>query len=391
MADNGILIREKTGSGTSASLRKRFCLCSALTALLSAAALLLIPAARNSAKVLCNRIFAASESANAYLYDYFAVPDGQTALTAEILAALTVLGLTVLAVLLRDGRYSLFCMLLFCIPQIYFGLALPVWLNVLIGGLLGMTLLRPNGSFIPPAVYAGIILICAALTAVFFPGVDPQLESSSETVRDLLGRAAIQISGDARDLPQELLGTRHLNSRTLLNGGGAAAADRTFRLRTVEEEQISRPDFAAVIDLLLIILPAAALAAGAGILLYRLAVRRKRLAEIRHSFESENTAEAVCAVFRHAVRYLECAGCGSGNLPFRDWGEALRSSPGADYAALFEACVPVFEEACYSEHRMDRSGLDRVKKLLDLTEVIFFDRADLKQKFRLKFVECLHQ
>ena len=152
MADNGILIREKTGSGTSASLRKRFCLCSALTALLSAAALLLIPAARNSAKVLCNRIFAASESANAYLYDYFAVPDGQRALTAEILAALTVLGLTVLAVLLRDGRYSLFCMLLFGIPQIYFGLALPVWLNVLIGGLLGMTLLRPNGSFIPPAV-----------------------------------------------------------------------------------------------------------------------------------------------------------------------------------------------------------------------------------------------
>lgn len=388
---SGILITVKTKKAAMRSWRKMFCLCCGLLAVLSVLALLLIPDLREGAKLLCNRLFAASESINPYLYRYFTAAEGASETPALVFAALLLLSLILLALVWRNPVYTLFCMAVFCLGQIYFGLALPVWANVLIGGILSWTLLRWDGNARTAVSYAVVFLLTALLTWLIYPGVDPLVEASSETARDYLSGAAMQMSGIRTDAAEDPVMARHVNSRTLLTGEEAAETDQTFRLVTVEEEQISMPDVSGPLNLVLIILLCAAAAAALGTAVYKLAVRRKRLAEIRGSFCSENTAESVCAVFRHVIRYLESAGHGSGNLPFRDWPAGLRETMPEDYVSLFENCVPVFEEACYSEHSMARDRLDPVNALLAKTEELFFDRADLKAKFRLKYLECLHE
>lgn len=50
----------------------------------------------------------------------------------------------------------------------------------------------------------------------------------------------------------------------------------------------------------------------------------------------------------------------------------------------------LFSEAAYSAHPVTEHQRTDVEKVLDETEHILYDKADWRQKLRLKYVECLH-
>ena len=50
----------------------------------------------------------------------------------------------------------------------------------------------------------------------------------------------------------------------------------------------------------------------------------------------------------------------------------------------------LFSEAAYSAYPVTEHQRTDVEKVLDETEHILYDKADWKQKLRLKYVECLH-
>lgn len=352
--------------------------------LLSAALLLLIPEANRGARALCNRLFAASEAANAYAYDYFPVPENQSAALAVVLIALFLAALAALVVLLRSRALSLAVAAACTLFQVYFGLPLPIWANVPLYGLLGLSLFRRPFRRGWVRVVGLAVLGVSLAVALFVPGVDAATEAASEAARDRLSALAERIAGGGAEAPAGDTETRHTHTRALESGEREAKTGREFRLVTQEEERVSMPRWINWLKIALPLLMTVALLIlpFAPFLLLNARGRRARMA--RAAFESDDAGVAVCAVFRQVAAWLEGMGMGAGNRPFREWADALPDGLPEGYAARFSVCAADFEEAAYSGHAMPEAARRRARDLLRETEAALWKRADVKQRLRLK-------
>ena len=356
-----------------------------LSAMLGSLILLFaFPSARHGMMALLNRLFEASEAVNAYVYDRFPVPAGQSALFAAILLTIIAFSLTGIA-LLNGKRLPVLCLTAGCVLfQIYFGLSFPAWVNVPLFALSALWMMkRPLRQKNVLPVLAGIL---AVSLAVFFlwPGVDGSTEAASEAVRDALSRMTQSVAGAVRETPAGENETRRVHTRSLTSGEEEAKTEREFRLVTVEEELISMPRWVNYLRIILLLL----LTVGVVVLPFLpfalLNLRRKKALEARKAFESANVREAVFAIFQHITAWLEAAGYGGGNLPYAQWRAEL--SPG--YAERFAACEQLFEEAAYSTHEMREEQRQQALELLKETEQML-RQADRKTRLRLRYRECL--
>ena len=376
--------------GGRAGLRRKRALWFCLTGMVAAAACLaLIPAARLGAQVLCNRLFAASERVNAYVYDRFPVPDGQAvAPAAPFLAALP--ALLIAMTLLSGSRLLALAVMAGCAAfQMYFGLAFPGWANAaLLAAFALWTLRRPWRRGDVLALLAWFAAVSLAVL-ILFPGVDAATEAASERARDALSRAAQQTAGALWEADEGENAARHTHSMSLVEGEGEARTERAYRLETVEEQQISRPHWIDYLRIALLLLAAAALVVLPFLPFLWLGARRRKALEARAAFASDNVSEAVCAIFRHAAAWLTAMGAGAGNLLYRDWAARLPAGLPEGYPQRFEGCARLFEEAAYSDHVLGEDQRRQALSLLDETEQALLARADWKQKLRLKYGECL--
>ena len=78
-------------------------------------------------------------------------------------------------------------------------------------------------------------------------------------------------------------------------------------------------------------------------------------------------------------------GYGKDNAPYAAWNAELAP----DYSVRFAACERMFEEAAYSTHEMKEEDRQQALALLNETEQILQQRADWKQRLRLRYKECL--
>ena len=378
-------------SGRIMIVRKAVCFCCAAVMAASLSALFFLPPARFSGMALCNQVFSASEKVNAYAYDYFHIPDGQSTALAWLLAAAFAVGYAGMAITLRRRVLLLLAAIGAALFQAYFGLSLPAWGNMALFLTLGLGMIlfsNPQRSVLPFAVLA---LLTALLTATLWPGVDDATEALSEAARDRLALVTRQAENVTGENPDSVLETRHMNSRSLLTGEEKKPQDRSYRLITVEEQRISQPrwiDYLKIallllLSLMVVVLPFLPFLYGNA--------RRKQAMEARRSFQAENSSEALCALFRHAAKYLENGGFGGGNLPYQLWPESWHDRLPEEYQRRFIACACLFEEAAYSDHSMSEDQLEQVRLFFAETERIFFDEADWKEKLRLRYVKCLHE
>ena len=353
------------------------------------ALLLLIPEARHGAEVLFNRLFDASEAVNRYAYTRFSVPANQTLGLA--ITFLAIIGISWIAIVFvcPNRLPALLTAVGLSAGQAYFGLALPWWALIPIYGLLAirMMLRLKSRSLL---AFGLSVLILTACILLAWPGVDEATEAASERVRDALGRpaAAYADSGGAAE-EAAIRETRHVNSQSLLEGSGEASTNQSYRLVTVEEQQISMPRWIDYVKIGLLLLLAIAALVLPFLPFAAMNARRKKALETRAAFDSEDNSAAICAMFRHVVRYLNTAGSES-NLLFLGTIENLNNSLPETYRNRCRACVPIFEEAAYSDHPLPASAREQVRDLLNETETLLYDKAGLRQRLRLRYGECLH-
>ena len=200
---------------------------------------------------------------------------------------------------------------------------------------------------------------------------------------------AQQWSGPVQELPEGETETRHVHTQSLRPGLREAQTDREYRLVTVEEEQISIPRFINWVKTVLLFLLVAALVALPFTPFLLLNARRKKAEEARRAFASENVSEAVCAIFRQVILWLNETGHDAGNLLYRDWTEQLPSAMPPGYAERFRACAGDFEEATYSAHDLPEEKRQRALDLLKETEKALYPMADWKQRLRIRYWVCL--
>lgn len=363
-----------------------------LSAALLTAAVFALPAPRGGVISLLNRLMDASEAVNAYAYRHVpAVSAPDEGLAGALLAAAAAClagGLTALG-----GRKTLgFAAGILCAGiQVYFGLSLPAALNIVLFTLFGI-LMTDRTDLRKALCVAAAAAVLAGVTAAAWPGTDAPTEAASEHVRDLLEPPADNAAGSLpEEEPETIRETRHTDTRALTAGSGEAEPERRYRLVTIEEEQISRPDWVDYLKIVLLLLAAAAAVILPFIPAAALNRRRRKAREARALFDSPDRSEAVCAMFRHAVKYLEKTGNGAGNIPFRDWPAEMAGNLPEKYVDSFRKCCILFEEAAYSDHEMTEAQAGQVRELLAETERLLYDQAGWRQRLRLRYLECLHE
>lgn len=375
--------------GTNARRRKKRLLLCLAVILASLLCLTAIPPMRRSAQAVCNRLFEWSEQKNAYVYDRFPIAADQSAVPA--LALLTLLTAALLGITLLSGSRLLALGLMagWAAVQMYLGLSLPGFVNVGLFAAFALWIMqRPRDRRRMLALLASVLMVSLAVL-ILYPGVDAATEAASERARDALAKMSQPAAGAARETPEGETETRHTHAQSLIQGENEARADREYRLATAEEEQISMPRWINYLKMILLLLAAVALVILPFLPFLWLNGRRKKALEARAAFASKNVSAAVCAVFRQVIAWLEAAGLGAGNLPFRDWAQRLPSSLPPGYAQRFSQCAALFEEAAYSDHPLSEAQRGQALALLEETERALLAKADWKQKLRFKYGECL--
>ena len=347
--------------------------------------LLLFPPACQGMKALLNRLYDASEAANAYVYDRFPVSADQPvwpALFLLILMALSLLGMTVLS----GSRLLALCLLGSCaLFQVYFGLAFPGWFNLLLFTLSAVWMLRrPWEKRTLLSLLIGIGAVSLAVILIW-PGVHAATEAASEAARDRLSQAAQFLTGAKQELSASPMEAHHARTASLVLGHQEAQPDREYQWTTVAEEQISKPRWVSLLRTALLLLLTVALVILPFFPFWLLNRRRKKAQDARKIFQSENISEAIAAIFQRVISLLEATGNGAGNLPYAQWSAEIAP----DYANHFTQCEKLFEEAVYSAHEMREAQRQQALDLLAETERALLTQADWKQRLRLKYKEGL--
>ncbi|MDD6315939.1 MAG: hypothetical protein PUB63_02875 [Clostridia bacterium] len=358
-------------------------------AALTLAAFFLIPDLRESGKALCNVLFDASEAVNAYIYDHFPVANDITPVPALILILLFVLSLYLLAVVRASRVLALILVIILASAQAYFGVPLPLWANVLAFALLGTVFLRSFHDLLP---YGATILLLALTVSLAIPGIHIPTETASEAVRDRLSVIGLQMEENMMPLAPVTQKTQHenrLDKNSLAEDPDSVQSDRDYHYAQEQEQEISRPRRINWLKIIVILFLIVALLLGPFLPFLLLDSRRKKALERRRKFDSENDSEAICAIFLHVIAYLDSCGKGLGNIPFTSWTKLLQMP--AEYRTQYEHAVMLWQEAAYSEHRMSSEQREKMRQFLSETEHILYDDADRKTRFRLKYLECLHE
>ena len=357
--------------------------------LLCAAALAILPEARSGAQALCNRIFAASEALNAYVYARFPVPEDQRVTLAAVLSAIAA-GALITLMIQRRSRLIAFGIMAGCtFFQTYFGIPFPAWINITVYGLLALWMMKRPMNRRHLLKAAAVLLTVTLATILFFPGVDTVTETASEAVRDHLSRMTEQMTGAANELPEGENETRHTHTQSLQTGSEESRTGREYRLVTVEEEQISMPQWVNWLKIILLMLLSVAVVSLPFTPFLLLNARKRKAEEARKAFLSDNAGEAVCAIFRQIIMWLNETGHSAGNLLYREWAGNLADSLPEGYATRFAACAADYEEAAYSDHDLPEEKRQRALELLKETETTLWRSADWKQRLRIRYWMCL--
>ncbi len=350
--------------------------------------LALIPEAQQGFQVLCNRLFTASEAVNAYAYTYFPVQDGQSVLFAALLLIPAIMMIVLLTIILRSRFLILGIMVALTLFQIYFGLAFPAWINIPLYSLLAVLLINCS-SHGRAGLFIILVLAVSVLCFVFLPDVDAATETASEKVRDHLSMIVQQLTGTAAEAPEGETETRHVHTQSLETGEREASPDREYRLVTVEKEQISMPHWVNYLKIILLLLLSVAVIILPFVPFLVLNARRKRAEKAREEYYSADVSLAVRAIFQQVITWLEATDNGGGNCLYRNWADYLPDTMPEGYASRFSAGAADYEEAVYSTHVLREEKREQAINLLKETEQVLWQKADWKQRLRLKYWMCL--
>ena len=374
-------------------------LCRALMLTVLALCLALVQPVRVGAGMACNALFSASEAVNRYVYVPVALPpEADAAVCAAAFGCWLALAAAVIAGIVSESG-SAWCPLLAAAAaaavQVYFGVVPAAWAQLLLFGWLGaMTIGRMarGASWLDGAAAAAGLLLLGLAVGLLLPGVHPGLEERSEQLRDWL---SMRWPGGAIAAAPEEESVNLLRQESLLTEQAAgnlpddAQAARGYERRQAFRRDISDPRPVDYVKILLLLLLVAAVLVGPFLPFLWLNRQKRRAADARAGFASENPAEAIAAMYRHIARCLVACGVRADSRGFAALGG--QDAPGLTQAfwADYRAGARLWQEAAYSDHPMTGEQREQMAALLRQTERLVYEAADWRRRFRLQYIDCL--
>lgn len=370
--------------------KNRFLALSVLMILLMALLLFLIPEARKGALALANALFDASEKANTYVYTRFQVDQNQSVALAGWLIGGGILACTAIACLTGSRLLAFAILIGLLVFQIYFGLSFPLWANIGVLFLFVLSFQKRPWKKKSLGLLAGWVAVITIAVMVLWPGIDDRTEAASEWMRDQMNQITLRITGSEQFLPAGEKEVRHEHPETISAGELESGIKQEYQLVNVEKEQISMPYWINYLKVAFLYLLLAAALIVPFLPFAYLEMRRRKMRQVREVFLSENCSQATYAIFQCVVAWLEAVHLGAGNISYRLWsGELKESEWPTGYAGRFDECAILFEKAVYSDLVLSEDERRKVLSLLDETEKTIKEKADWKQRLRLRYKECL--
>lgn len=342
--------------------------------------------------VLCNRLFEASEAVNDYQYQYFIV----NAANPDACVSMALLPLSALCAAIcgcaSAGKRPIWAVILFLLVsgiEIYLGITPALWCNLFLFAVLGLMSVS-NGGHTHRALILCTMAVLSVLVIVIAPRPNARIEQYSEHLRDQFD-LLISPTEQEQEQPEPDLNETHQEDR--FHEDNLTPPDRTpeYDKETHNQQQISLPNpvnYGKILIVSLCILALLLLPFLPFVLLDR---RRRKAEKLREEFDSPDCAAAIRAMFRHIMRYLQVCGLPAGNRPYSACVSDVAALAGDHYAADYALALPLWQEAMYSDHSMSVAQRDQIAQLLSDTETNLYHAANRRTRFRLNFIECLHQ
>ena len=312
--------------------------------LLGAAVWGLWESVRDGVCLFLNRLFAASELQQAYLYEKLPVYAPQAEQAGCLQTAAILLGLLLAQLLTLPGRFSrTFVLAALCGVMAYLGVLRP-W-----------RLLPIAAAFVLLA--AGCLLLPETENA--------RLSAWEERARDSLavqtaayGELPAQQDVPAEQTPQSEPPTfRQESMQSTLDG---------------DRKPLSRPIRAVLVIFLLLLMLFVP-----SVYLDRLKKKRDRN---RAGLSDADACACICASFRYVLRWLRLAGLEPGNVPFASYSEKIETILGPEIAAQYLQILPLWQEAAYSTHEMTEQQRTQMRVFLQTAAPLVWKKLSKKQR-----------
>lgn len=335
----------------------------------------------NGWKLLVNRYFAASAEREAYVYDFFAVETEGRSAAALLRRGLLPLGLASGFLCgAETGRVAASLALAgWCA---YLGVTPGTWtLTALCGALVLTGFLGHGGGVLRcGTVLVGLGLIVATVL-VWFPGEDAALSRWEANARDRLA---------LRTAPQE---TFPVETPPLPEPVSEPENDSSGEEAVFYQEEETPAAVGG--DALTLLRP---LKAGAVILFFAALlfvpailsdhVKRKRERN-REGLSDSDPGRAIRASIPYAFRWLRLSGLEPGNEPYSACGDSLGALYSPELQASFEAALPLWQEAVYSEHVMNEAQRETVRAFTTAARNAVWEKLPKRRRFLARYVYAL--
>jgi hypothetical protein len=365
--------------------RRRAAGLAALGALIAAAVVVALtwPSALDGAKLVLNRLFAASEAKQTYTYEKFSLSAQADAWPSLFRAVLLPLGLGAAAVLgpvCRRARMAAAagCLLALAGAVSYLGVSPSVpWLLALAGAA-AAALWTPCAApllALRSALGAGLALalVCGAVL-LWLPGEDLRLSAWEEDARDRLAAVTVAYAdrSQAENTPEE----------------DPAQADRAFEQEEDAAADLGgdEQDWTRPLSIAAVILALAMLLFVPAVLSDRL---KKRRARNRAGLDDPDHAAAIRAAFLYALRWLRLGGLEAANTPFSGYAPQVEDRFSPAVRASYEAVLPLWQEAAYSGHHMDGGQRRQMADFLDETQQLVWAALPRRKRLLARYVYAL--
>ena len=351
-----------------------------------------VPHAFDGVRLMCNRLFAISESRQLYVYDRLPVHAAEVfwdgALGAGLLVCSAVLAAFCGAVVLAKNRVvtAATVALLVCV-LIYFGVFPSFVWSVGLFASLALAVLWTGGARMSGAAgFFVLIVLAAALGAFAYPGVSPALYTASESLRDVFDEKIESPAAESLRQYEERRQAQMREERLQAEAVGAAENDQ----RMGQGFALWQDDIFAGAQVGSVSPRAAWIAALTAVvlvllLLLWLALALRAAAQRRALLRAAECNLAVRYMFLYAMDCLYAMGLRRRNALYADCAADVAAvlSPGC--AEAFCQAARLWGEAVYSAHAMTEDAREQMQGFLDMlcTEA---KRKSVSVRLRLMWV-----
>lgn len=355
--------------------RKRIQLAVRLSLLLlfGISVLFLWDALRDGVCLLLNRLFAASELQQAYLYERLPVYAQQADRAGCLRTAALLLGLLLAQLLTLPGCFGrALALLASCGAMAYLGVSPERgWLIALAASLL-LTILPQSSARQPRQMLpiAAAFLLLAALCLLSPAEENVQLSAWEEHARDSLAlqTAAYGEASARQDVSEE---------QAPQNGSALFRQEPMQSTLNGDRQPLSKPLRAVIVIVLLLLalfLPA----------VYQDRLKRRR-EQNRTGLSDADARRDICASFHYLLRWLRLAGLKPENVPFAHYAEQIKTLFGEEISGQYLQILPIWQEAAYSTHPMNESQRTQMHTFLQTVTSLVWKQLSRTRRLWVKY------